>query len=168
MFKRCRRFFVNFSIIDLAVRELHLPRIEGVVGEFMEGFSRQNFWSFISNSFSSQIHHWIYVKLYKKFIQEVQKVLSKFQHHWVCCKGVTLARSRGGQICLFFPQSKQSDFQSQGLTLDQKNKKLIRFCNIAPFQINFSKIQCMLDQEVVCKCYDKWNKRGSTIKRDIK
>jgi len=68
MFKRCRRFFVNFSIIDLAVKELHLPGIEGVVGEFMEGFSRQNFWSFISNNFSSQIHHWIYVKLYKKFI----------------------------------------------------------------------------------------------------
>jgi hypothetical protein len=38
LFKRCRRFSLNFSIIGLAVRELHLPEVEGVVGEFMEGF----------------------------------------------------------------------------------------------------------------------------------
>jgi hypothetical protein len=29
----------------------------------MEGIPWQNFWSFISNSCSSQIHCWIYVKL---------------------------------------------------------------------------------------------------------
>jgi hypothetical protein len=38
LFRRCKRFSLNFSIIGLAVRELHLLRIEGVVGEFMEGF----------------------------------------------------------------------------------------------------------------------------------
>jgi hypothetical protein len=38
LFRRCRRFFLNFSIISLVVRELHLPEMEGVVVEFMEGF----------------------------------------------------------------------------------------------------------------------------------
>jgi hypothetical protein len=38
LFRRCRRFSSNFSIISLAVKELHLLGIEGVVGEFMEGF----------------------------------------------------------------------------------------------------------------------------------
>jgi hypothetical protein len=38
LFRRCKRFSPNFSIIDLAVRELHLPGVEGVIGEFMEGF----------------------------------------------------------------------------------------------------------------------------------
>jgi hypothetical protein len=36
--RRCRRFSPNFSIIGLAVRELHLPGVEGVVVEFTEGF----------------------------------------------------------------------------------------------------------------------------------
>jgi hypothetical protein len=35
------------------------------------------------------------------------------------------------------------------------------------FYISFSKIQCMLNYEAVCRCYDEWNKKGSTIKRDI-
>jgi hypothetical protein len=39
LFKRCRKFFPNFSTISLVVRELHLPEVEGVVVEFMEGFS---------------------------------------------------------------------------------------------------------------------------------
>jgi hypothetical protein len=38
LFRRCRRFSPNFSIINLVVRELHLPEVEGVVVEFMEGF----------------------------------------------------------------------------------------------------------------------------------
>jgi hypothetical protein len=38
LFKRCRRFSSNFSIIGFAVRELHLLEVEGVVMEFMEGF----------------------------------------------------------------------------------------------------------------------------------
>jgi hypothetical protein len=38
---------------------------------------------------------------------------------------------------------------------------------MALFYISFSKIQCMLDYEGICKCYDEWNKRGSNIKRDI-
>jgi hypothetical protein len=29
-FRRCRRFFKNFSIIGVAIRELHLPEVEGV------------------------------------------------------------------------------------------------------------------------------------------
>jgi hypothetical protein len=37
-FRRCRRFSSNLSIIGLVVRELHLPEVEGVVVEFMEGF----------------------------------------------------------------------------------------------------------------------------------
>jgi hypothetical protein len=35
---RCRRFPPNFSIIGVAVRELHWLEVEGVVVEFMEGF----------------------------------------------------------------------------------------------------------------------------------
>jgi len=31
LFKRCKRFFPNFNIISLAVRELHLLGVEGVV-----------------------------------------------------------------------------------------------------------------------------------------
>jgi len=38
LFRRCRRFFPNFRIIGLVVRELHLSEVEGVVVEFMEGF----------------------------------------------------------------------------------------------------------------------------------
>jgi hypothetical protein len=38
LLRRCRKFSPNFSIIGLAVRELHLPGVKGVVGEFMEGF----------------------------------------------------------------------------------------------------------------------------------
>jgi hypothetical protein len=38
LFKRCKRFSSNFNIIGLAVKELHLPGVEGVVVEFMEGF----------------------------------------------------------------------------------------------------------------------------------
>jgi hypothetical protein len=38
LFRRCKRFFPNFSIIDFVVRELHLPEVEGVVVKFMEGF----------------------------------------------------------------------------------------------------------------------------------
>jgi hypothetical protein len=38
LFRKCRRFSPNFSIIDLAIRELHLLGVEGVVGEFMEIF----------------------------------------------------------------------------------------------------------------------------------
>jgi hypothetical protein len=38
LFRRCRRFSLNFSIIGLVVRELHLPEVESVVVEFMEGF----------------------------------------------------------------------------------------------------------------------------------
>jgi hypothetical protein len=30
LFKRCKRFSPNFNIISLAIRELHLPGIEGV------------------------------------------------------------------------------------------------------------------------------------------
>jgi hypothetical protein len=37
-FKRCRRFSQNFIFIGFAIRELHLPEVEGVVVEFMEGF----------------------------------------------------------------------------------------------------------------------------------
>jgi hypothetical protein len=37
-FKRCRRFSLNFNIIGLVVKELHLSEMEGVVVEFMEGF----------------------------------------------------------------------------------------------------------------------------------
>jgi hypothetical protein len=29
MFRRCKRFSPNFSIIGFAVRELHLPEVEG-------------------------------------------------------------------------------------------------------------------------------------------
>jgi len=32
LFKRCRRFSSNFSIIGLAIRELHLPGVKGVCG----------------------------------------------------------------------------------------------------------------------------------------
>jgi hypothetical protein len=38
LFRRCKRFYPNFNIIDLAVKELHFLGVEGVVGEFMEGF----------------------------------------------------------------------------------------------------------------------------------
>jgi hypothetical protein len=38
LFRRCRRFSSNFSIIGLVIKELHLPEVEGVVVEFMEGF----------------------------------------------------------------------------------------------------------------------------------
>jgi len=38
LFRRCKRFSSNFSIIGLAVKELHLPGAEGVIGEFIEGF----------------------------------------------------------------------------------------------------------------------------------
>jgi hypothetical protein len=38
LFKRCKRFSPNFSIIGLVIRELHLLEVEGVVVEFMEGF----------------------------------------------------------------------------------------------------------------------------------
>jgi len=38
LFRRCKKFFPNFSIIGMVVRELHLPEVEGVIGEFMEGF----------------------------------------------------------------------------------------------------------------------------------
>jgi hypothetical protein len=38
---------------------------------------------------------------------------------------------------------------------------------MAPFKLAFSKIQCMLDYEVICRCYDEWNKKGLTIKHDI-
>jgi hypothetical protein len=38
LFRRCRRFSTNFSIIGLVVRELHLPEVKGVVVEFIEGF----------------------------------------------------------------------------------------------------------------------------------
>jgi hypothetical protein len=38
LFKKCRRFSPNFSIIGLAIRELHLLEVEGVVVEFKEGF----------------------------------------------------------------------------------------------------------------------------------
>jgi len=37
-FERCRRSSKNFSIIDFAIREVHLLEVEGVVVEFMEGF----------------------------------------------------------------------------------------------------------------------------------
>jgi hypothetical protein len=30
LFKRCKKFFPNFSIIGFAIRELHLPEVEGV------------------------------------------------------------------------------------------------------------------------------------------
>jgi hypothetical protein len=29
MFRRCKRFFPNFSIVGFDVRELHLPEVEG-------------------------------------------------------------------------------------------------------------------------------------------
>jgi hypothetical protein len=38
LFKRCKRFSSNFSIIRFAVRELHLLEVKGVVMEFIEGF----------------------------------------------------------------------------------------------------------------------------------
>jgi hypothetical protein len=38
LFRRCRRFSPNFNIIGLVVKELHLPEVEGVIVEFMEGF----------------------------------------------------------------------------------------------------------------------------------
>jgi hypothetical protein len=38
LFRRCKKFSSNFSTIGLVVRELHLLGVEGVVGEFMEGF----------------------------------------------------------------------------------------------------------------------------------
>jgi hypothetical protein len=38
LFRRCKRFSPNLSIIGLVVRELHLPKVKGVVVEFMEGF----------------------------------------------------------------------------------------------------------------------------------
>jgi hypothetical protein len=37
LFRRCKRFSPNFNIIGLAVRELHLPEVKGVVVEFIEG-----------------------------------------------------------------------------------------------------------------------------------
>jgi hypothetical protein len=42
LFRRCKRFSPNLSIISLVVRELHLPEVEGVVMDFMEGFPGQN------------------------------------------------------------------------------------------------------------------------------
>jgi hypothetical protein len=56
LFRRCKRFSPNFNTIDLAVRELHLLEVVDVVVEFMEIFLGQSPCSFISNSFSSQIH----------------------------------------------------------------------------------------------------------------
>jgi hypothetical protein len=38
LFKKCLRFSPKFNIISLVVRELQLPGIEGVIGEYMEGF----------------------------------------------------------------------------------------------------------------------------------
>jgi hypothetical protein len=38
MFRRCKRFFLNFNIIGFAVRELCLSEVEGVCSGFMEGF----------------------------------------------------------------------------------------------------------------------------------
>jgi hypothetical protein len=38
LLRRCKRFSPNFSIIGLAIKELHLPEVEGVIVEFMEGF----------------------------------------------------------------------------------------------------------------------------------
>jgi hypothetical protein len=38
---------------------------------------------------------------------------------------------------------------------------------MASFILAFSNIQCMLDYEVICRCYDEWNKMGSTMKCDI-
>jgi hypothetical protein len=38
LFRRCKRFSLNFTIIGLAVKELHFSGVEGVVVEFMEGF----------------------------------------------------------------------------------------------------------------------------------
>jgi hypothetical protein len=38
LFRRCKKFFPNFNIIGLTIRELHLSGVEGVVVEFMEGF----------------------------------------------------------------------------------------------------------------------------------
>jgi hypothetical protein len=38
LIRRCRRFSLDFNIIGLVVRELHLSEVEGVVVEFMEGF----------------------------------------------------------------------------------------------------------------------------------
>jgi hypothetical protein len=38
LFRRCRTFSLNLNIISLVVKELHLPEVEGVVVEFMEGF----------------------------------------------------------------------------------------------------------------------------------
>ncbi len=38
LFRRCRRFSPNFNIIGLAIRELHLLEVVGVIVEFMERF----------------------------------------------------------------------------------------------------------------------------------
>jgi hypothetical protein len=38
LFRRCKRFSPNFNTIGLAVRELHLLEVVGVVMEFMERF----------------------------------------------------------------------------------------------------------------------------------
>jgi hypothetical protein len=38
LFRRCKRFSSNFNTIGLAVRELHLLEVVGVVMEFMERF----------------------------------------------------------------------------------------------------------------------------------
>ncbi len=39
MFRKCRRFFPNFSIIGFVVRELHLPEVEGVCSGVHERIS---------------------------------------------------------------------------------------------------------------------------------
>jgi len=41
LFKRCRRFSSNFSIIGLVVRELHLSEVEGVELSFFFPQSKQ-------------------------------------------------------------------------------------------------------------------------------
>jgi hypothetical protein len=38
LFRRCKRFFPNFNIVGLLVRELHSSEVEGAIVEFMEGF----------------------------------------------------------------------------------------------------------------------------------
>jgi hypothetical protein len=38
LFRKCKRLSANFNIIGLAVKELHLPGVEGVGMEFMERF----------------------------------------------------------------------------------------------------------------------------------
>jgi hypothetical protein len=70
-FGRCKRFSPNFSIIKVAVKELHWLEVEGVVVEFMEGFPWQSLWIFISINFSSQIHRWICVTFKSVLVWEV-------------------------------------------------------------------------------------------------